>query len=241
MFITGKNAIIEALDKSLVIEIYIKTPLKEREKFIVDKAKKNKVRIITVDKNEMLKLAKKQASIMAKVEDDANVSIEGLVIKAFEKTKTPLVFILDGITDVHNLGAIIRNAYFFNASGIVLPKDNSAQLNSKVYEVSSGAAYHIPITVVSNLNRVIDYLKSENFWVYFASEKGNINLEDFKFETPTAIILGSEHSGVRKSIKDKSDGSIFINSPNKFDSLNVSSACAVISYAYSISASITTV
>jgi 23S rRNA (guanosine2251-2'-O)-methyltransferase len=233
LFITGKNAIVEAINKSVVEAIYIKLPIQSREKFIIDSAEKNKIKIITVDKNEMEKLAGKPASILAKVYNEKNVGIEGVVTSSFEKHDNPLIFILDGITDVHNLGAIIRNAYFFGASGIVLPKDNSAQLNNKAYEVSSGAAYHIPITVVSNLNRTLDYLKSEKFWIYYASEEGASNLDDFKFDSPTVVILGSEHSGVRKGLKDKSDGSIFISSVNNFDSLNVSSACAVIAYAYS--------
>ncbi|MBW5390296.1 TrmH family RNA methyltransferase, partial [Brachyspira hampsonii] len=72
------------------------------------------------------------------------------------------------------------------------------------------------------------------FWIYYASEKGETSLEDFKFNSPTAIILGNEHSGVRDILKKNSDGSVIINSSTDFDSLNVSAASAVIGYAYSI-------
>lgn len=233
MYITGKNAISEALSKSLVEAIYIKMPLKDREKYIVSMAKKHNIKIVSLDKNEMTSLSGQSGSVVAKVKESVTFGIEEIVESAFSKHENPLIFLLDGITDVHNLGAIIRNAYFFNVSGIILPKDHSAPMNEKVYEVSSGAAYHIKITTVPNLNRAIEYLREHDFWVYYASEKGDTNLETFSFDKPTAVILGNEHSGVRKIIKDNADGSIYIHSINGFDSLNVSSASAVIGYAYS--------
>lgn len=233
MYITGKNAILEALSKSLVEVLYIKIPLKDREKYIVSMAKKYNTKIVSLEKCELVALSGKATSVVAKVSDEEKFGIESIVENAFSKTKNPLIFLLDGITDVHNLGAIIRSTYFFGSSGIILPKDNSASMNEKVYEVSSGAAYHMPVVTVSNLNRAIDYLKEKDFWIYYASEKGETNLSTFDFDKPTAIILGNEHSGVRKSVQENSDGSIYIKSINNFDSLNVGSACAVIAYAYS--------
>ena len=115
-----------------------------------------------------------------------------------------------------------------------MPKDNSAKVNEKVYEISQGAAYNLPILTETNLNRILDKMKDKGFWIYYASEKGEIPLENFKFDSPTAIILGNEYNGVRETIKKNSDGSIVINSLNDFDSLNVSSASAIIGYAYSI-------
>ena len=173
-------------------------------------------------------------SIAASVKENAEIGIDVFLDRALEKTSTPLIFILDSITDVHNLGAIIRNAYFFDLGGIIIPKDNAAPINEKVYEISAGAAYHLPISIETNLNRVIEIMKDKGFWVYYASEKGDTSLENFKFDTPTAIILGNEHSGVRDSLKKNSDGSIIIRAQSDFDSLNVSAASAIISYAYSV-------
>ncbi|WP_028328466.1 23S rRNA (guanosine(2251)-2'-O)-methyltransferase RlmB [Brachyspira alvinipulli] len=234
MFITSKNAIVEAISKQLVETLYIKFPISKREKEIIKLAEKNKVPIKTVDKKEMEKIVGKIYSIAADIKGNAEIGIESFLEKALEKRQTPLIFILDSITDVHNLGAIIRNAYFFDIAGIIIPKDNSAPINEKVYEISSGAAYHIPISIETNLNRVIELMKDKGFWIYYASEKGEISLENFKFDSPTAIILGNEHSGVRDILKKNSDGSIIINSCTNFDSLNVSAASAIISYAYSI-------
>jgi len=233
LYITGKNAISEALSKSLVEVVYIKMPLNDREKYIVSMAKNHDIKIVSLEKNDMTSITGQSASVVAKVKESASFGIEEIVENAFKKHKNPLIFLLDGITDVHNLGAIIRNAYFFDVSGIILPKDHSAPMNEKVYEISSGAAYHIKIATVTNLNRAIEYLRERDFWIYYASEKGDTNLDTFLFDKPIAVILGNEHSGVRKIIKDNADGSVYIKSINGFDSLNVSSASAVIAYAYS--------
>ncbi|WP_295160656.1 23S rRNA (guanosine(2251)-2'-O)-methyltransferase RlmB [uncultured Brachyspira sp.] len=233
MFITSKNAIAEAISKDLVHTLYIKFPISKREKEIIKLAEKKKVYIKNVDKDEMEKIIGKIYSIAACVKGNKEIGIESFLEKSL-KNKNPLIFILDSITDVHNFGAIIRNAYFFNIAGIIIPKDNSAPINKKVYEISSGAAYHLPISVETNLNRVIESMKEKGFWIYYASEKGEISIEDFKFDSPTAVIFGNEHSGVRDILKKKSDGSIIINASSDFDSLNVSAASAIIGYAYSI-------
>ncbi|ADK30434.1 23S rRNA (guanosine(2251)-2'-O)-methyltransferase RlmB [Brachyspira pilosicoli] len=234
MFISSKNAIVEALSKDLVDVIYIKFPISKREKEIIKLAERKKVLIKNVDKREMESIVGKVYSIAASVKENAEIGIDVFLDRALEKTSTPLIFILDSITDVHNLGAIIRNAYFFDLGGIIIPKDNAAPINEKVYEISAGAAYHLPISIETNLNRVIEIMKDKGFWVYYASEKGDTSLENFKFDTPTAIILGNEHSGVRDSLKKNSDGSIIIRAQSDFDSLNVSAASAIISYAYSV-------
>ena len=239
MFITSKNAITEAIAKDLVKILYIKNPLSKREKEIIKLAERKKIKIKIVDKKEIESIIGKVYSIIAEVEEDAEIGIDSfldktLLSKDLKEKRKPLIFILDSITDVNNLGAIVRNAYFFGVAGIIIPKDNSAKVNEKVYEISQGAAYHLPIFTETNLNRTLEKMKDKGFWIYYASEKGEIPLENFKFDSPTAIILGNEHSGVRETVKKNSDGSIVINSLNDFDSLNVSSTSAIIGYAYSI-------
>ena len=239
MFITSKNAITEAISKDLVKILYVKTPLSKREKEIIKLAERKKIKIKIVDKKEIESIIGKVYSIIAEVEEDAEIGIDSfldktLLSKDLKEKRKPLIFILDSITDVNNLGAIVRNAYFFGVAGIIIPKDNSAKVNEKVYEISQGAAYHLPIFTETNLNRILEKMKDKGFWIYYASEKGEIPLENFKFDSPTAIILGNEHNGVRETIKKNSDGSVVINSLNDFDSLNVSSTSAIIGYAYSI-------
>ena len=239
MFITSKNAITEAISKDLVKILYVKSPLSKREKEIIKLAERKKIKIKIVDKKEIESIIGKVYSIIAEVEENAEIGIDSfldktLLGKDLKEKRKPLIFILDSITDVNNLGAIVRDAYFFGVAGIIIPKDNSAKINERVYEISQGAAYHLPILTETNLNRALEKMKDKGFWIYYASEKGEIPLENFKFDSPTAIILGNEHNGVRETIRKNSDGSIVINSLNDFDSLNVSSASAIIGYAYSI-------
>ena len=234
MFITSKNAITEAIAKDLVKILYVKSPLSKREKEIIKLAERKKIKIKIVDKKEIESIIGKVYSIIAEVEENAEIGIDSFLDKILKEKPNSLIFILDSITNVNNLGAIIRNAYFFGVAGIIIPKDNSAKVNEKVYEISQGAAYHLPIFTETNLNRTLEKMKDKGFWIYYASEKGEIPLENFKFDSPTAIILGNEHNGVRETIKKNSDGSVVINSLNDFDSLNVSSTSAIIGYAYSI-------
>ena len=237
MFITSKNAITEAIGKDLVKILYAKYPLSKREREIIKLAERKKILIKIVDKTnkkETEAIIGKIDSIVADIKENAQIGIDSFLDNSIKEKSNPLIFILDSITDVHNFGAIVRNAYFFGIAGIITAKDNSAPINEKVYEISEGAAYLIPISAETNLNRVLEKMKDKGFWIYYASEKGEIPLEDFKFDSPTAIIFGNEHSGVRETIKKNSDGSVIINSLNDFDSLNVSAASAIIGYAYSV-------
>lgn len=234
MFITSKNAIVESIEKGLTKIIYIKEPISKREKDIVKLANKKNVIIKNIDKKEMEKIVGKIYSIVADVEENSSLDLNYFLDSTISQKINPLIFILDSITDVHNVGAIIRNAYFFDVSGIIIPRDNSAPINEKVYEISSGAAYHLPIIKETNLSRTIENIKEKGFWIYYTAENGNISIENFKFNSPTAIILGNEHSGVRDILKKHSDDSIAIKAKNKFDSLNVSATSAIIAYTYSI-------
>ena len=174
MFITSKNAINEAITKDLVKILYVKFPLSKREKEIIKIAERKKIKIKIVDKKEMESIIGKVYSIAADIEENAEIGIDYFLENALNKKNNPLIFILDSITDVHNLGAIIRNAYFFGVAGIIMPKDNSAKVNEKVYEISQGAAYNLPILTETNLNRVLEKMKDKGFWIYYASEKGEI-------------------------------------------------------------------
>ncbi len=106
MFITSKNAITEAISKSLVKILYIKSPLSKREKEIIKLAERKKIKIKIVDKKEMESIIGKVYSIAADIEENAEIGIDYFLENALNKKNNPLIFILDSITDVHNLGAI---------------------------------------------------------------------------------------------------------------------------------------
>lgn len=143
-------------------------------------------------------------------------------------TENALVLILDSITDPHNLGAILRSADQLNVNLVVLPGRRSAGDNATVRKISSGASEYVP-QAVENLSRAADMLKKCGFWIYAADmggeESWNLNLKG-----RTALILGSEGSGVSKILTDKSDSIIRIPASGHVDSFNVSVAAGILMY-----------
>jgi 23S rRNA (guanosine2251-2'-O)-methyltransferase len=142
-----------------------------------------------------------------------------------------LVLILDEITDPHNLGAILRSADQFSVDLVIVPERNSASSTETVTKVSSGAAQYVPMAVEANLNRVIKKLKDGGFWVYGADMQGTSSYTT-EFASRTAIVMGSEGSGIRRMTRDLCDGIVSIPMNGHIDSLNVSVATGVLLYEF---------
>lgn len=140
-----------------------------------------------------------------------------------------LVLLLDGITDSNNFGAILRSATAANVDAVIFPERRSAQINEAVVRASAGTAGVVPLVRVVNLGRVIDALKEINFWVYgmSVSEDNCSNYLNEKFDTATAIVLGSEGNGLRHKILERCDSLLKIGMPGKTESLNVSATAAI--------------
>ncbi|MCI7607461.1 MAG: 23S rRNA (guanosine(2251)-2'-O)-methyltransferase RlmB [Spirochaetales bacterium] len=142
-----------------------------------------------------------------------------------------LVLILDGITDPHNLGAILRSADQFGVNLVMIPERRSVQANETVVKVSSGAAQYVPVSVVTNLNREIETLKKNGFWVYGADMKGNSSYSE-KFSSRTAIVMGNEGNGMSSLVRKNCDYIVSIPMQGHIDSLNVSVAAGILLYEY---------
>ncbi len=142
-----------------------------------------------------------------------------------------LVLILDGITDPHNLGAILRSADQFGADLVLIPSRRSVQANETVVKVSSGAAQYVPLSVVTNLNREIKTLKDNGFWIYGADMNGSSSYSE-KWAKRTAIIMGSEGDGMSQLVKKNCDYIVSIPMRGHIDSLNVSVAAGILMYEY---------
>ncbi len=141
-----------------------------------------------------------------------------------------LVVILDGVTDPQNLGAIIRTACCFGASGVVIPEHRAAPVTPAVMKASAGAAGRIPVARVVNLVQAVDALKEMGFWVYGTDAAGGTEAAAASFEGDAAVVMGSEGSGLRPLIRRKCDFLISIPMGGGFDSLNVSVAAGIILY-----------
>lgn len=153
-----------------------------------------------------------------------------LLLEGFRDKKNALILILDGITDTHNLGAIIRTADCFGVDMIIVPKDNAANAdNPVVAKVSSGAVNNIPIITVNNLNRTIELLKNHEFWIAGTSlTNTSVELFDFRADGRIAWVMGSEDHGIRRLVAKNCDYLVTIPMFGKTQSLNVSVATGVI-------------
>lgn len=143
---------------------------------------------------------------------------------------TAYVFLLDGITDPHNFGAILRNARAFGVSGVVVPMDRSCPVTPAVFRASAGAAAHVPIVLVTNLARTIETLQEAGFWMYAAHESGATEICALKPAARTGIVLGGEDRGIRKLVREKCDGSVRIDMEPGVDSLNVGVASGIVAF-----------
>ncbi|MCC2625656.1 MAG: rRNA ((2251)-2-O)-methyltransferase RlmB [Burkholderiales bacterium] len=147
-----------------------------------------------------------------------------------DRKDNAIVLILDGITDVHNFGAIIRSAECFGVEAIVVPKNNSANMNNPIVaKVSSGAINAVPIITVNNLSRAIEQLKEHDFWVAgTALTQDSISLFEFKCNKKIAWVMGNEGSGMRRLVSENCDYLVTIPMQGTIQSLNVSVATGVI-------------
>jgi 23S rRNA (guanosine2251-2'-O)-methyltransferase len=141
-----------------------------------------------------------------------------------------LAFLLDGITDPQNMGAILRNARAFGVNGVIVPKDRSCPVTAAVFRASAGAAAHVPVVLVTNLARTVETLQEKGFWLYAATEEGETAISDMKPAPRTGIVLGSEEHGIRKLVREKCDGSVRIPMEPGVDSLNVGIAAGILAF-----------
>lgn len=157
-------------------------------------------------------------------------SIEDIVPSVFEKGQSPLILILDRITDVRNFGAIARTAECAGVHAIVIPYKGAAQVNADAVKTSAGALNTIPVCREKNLNHTIAFLKESGLQVIAATEKTSELLYNADFSTPCAIIMGSEEDGISTDLLKLADKKIKIPLFGTIKSLNVSVACGVVLY-----------
>lgn len=143
---------------------------------------------------------------------------------------SPLILILDGITDPHNLGACLRSAEATGVDFVILPKDKSVGITPVVSKVACGAAEMIPIVRVTNLVRTLDLLKEEGIWIYGAAVEGSQTLYSFDLKGPIALVFGAEGSGMRRLTREHCDGLFSIPMVGTVESLNISVAAGVSLY-----------
>lgn len=230
--ICGINSVLEALkaNKRRVFSLYVVEGRQNPSIVkIIDIAKGHGIAVKPLSKGKMLELTRVETNqgVAAEVEQFRYVSLEELIDISKKTGEHSFIVILDQINDPHNLGAIIRTAHLVGAHGIVIPKDNAAQVGPASTKAASGAVEHIPIAKVVNLNNAIKILKNNNIWIVGADGSSGKNIYGYDFTTPTALVLGGEGRGLRRLVKEHCDELLSIPMKGMIDSFNVSVAAAI--------------
>ena len=226
-FIYGKNPVIEAINAKKVIRVFLVSNFNDQK--ILSLIKNNKVVVSNVSPNEMDKMSNGgvHQGIAAELKPYQTVSLEEIINKAKKKEKK-IIVMLDGIEDPHNLGAILRSADVFEASGIILPKHNSVSLNATVAKTSAGAINYVPVAVVNNLNQAIKTLKDEGYWIVSTDGSATISYSSIKYDFPVVVVIGSEGKGVSSLVLKNSDYIVKIPQFGHVNSLNASVAAGIL-------------
>ncbi len=228
----GRNAILEAFHAEIELEkLYI---IKDKEGTlfkIADIARQRGVVLQEVDRKKLdsMSTTKNHQGVIATLPEHAYADVDTILRRAHAKREDPFILLLDGITDPHNLGAILRTAECAGVHGVILPKRRSVGLTATVGRTSAGAISHIPVAKVTNIANTIDALKKIGIWVACADMGGDEYFES-SLKGPLALVIGGEGDGVSRLVKEKCDFKISIPMYGKISSLNASVAAGLIMY-----------
>lgn len=249
--VIGRNAVLEALRVGVpATTLYIAARLEhdDRTREIVRLAGIHGLNLLEADRMEMDRIARSanhqgvvlkaqpyQYSSLIELAERAEKkarAMEAANSKAAQLAARPLFIALDGVTDPQNLGAVIRSAAAFGANGVILPERRSASVNAAAWKVSAGAAAHMPVARVVNLNKALDALKERGYYVVGLDGGGDALVGETGFETdPLVVVLGSEGSGLSRLTREACDSIAGIPMSNMVESLNASVAAGISLYA----------
>ncbi len=229
--VVGRNAVRELLRSGRTVDkIYVQRG--EREGSIVVLVAEAVERHIPIIESDRAKLDKmtdyaSHQGVVAMAAEKEYCTVEDILDIARTRKEKPFIIIADGITDPHNLGALIRCAEGVGAHGMIIPKRRAVGLTPAVSKASCGAIEHLAIAKVTNLAATVEELKKMGIWVY-AAEAGGKPYYETDFDCPCALVMGSEGDGVSHLIKERADHIVSIPMYGQVNSFNVSTAGAVL-------------
>ena len=233
MYIFGRNPVKEAYRAGKTIDklFMLKGEFDPTLNTIRTLAKEARTVVSYVDRAMLDKLSNggNHQGVVAAVTDFSYCEVQDIINSARAKGEPLLIVLLDGITDPHNLGAIIRSAECFGAHGIVIPKHRSVSVNDTVVKVACGATEYMPIAKVTNINDVIRDLKEQNIWVYATDFDGKAP-KSVNLSGDIAIVIGSEGEGIHRLTKQLCDDTLTIPQFGQVNSLNASVAAGIVLY-----------
>lgn len=231
--IEGRNAVVEAfrsgktIDKLFVLDGCQDGPVKT----IIREAKKQDTIIQYVSRERLDQLSEtgKHQGVLAYAAAYHYAEVEDMLRLAEEKGEPPFLFLLDGIEDPHNLGAIIRTANLAGAHGVIIPKRRAVGLTATVAKTSAGALNYTPVAKVTNLSAAIEELKQKGLW-FVCADMGGEEMYRLNLKGPIGLVIGNEGEGVSRLVREKCDMIASIPMKGDIDSLNASVAAGVLAY-----------
>jgi 23S rRNA (guanosine2251-2'-O)-methyltransferase len=231
-FVYGLHAINAVLERApeRLLELWVAQPRDDsRTRDLRDRAERAGVRIQSVGGEALAKLVGDVAhqGAVAAVRPLKAWDEHDLIEALSQVAEDPLLLILDGVTDPHNLGACLRTADAAGAHAVLIPKDRAAAVDGVVRKVAAGAAEFVPVASVTNLARALDMLKERGIWVVGTDGEAPQTLYAADLKRPLALVLGAEGSGMRRLTRERCDFMVRIPMAGQVESLNVSVAAGV--------------
>lgn len=231
--IEGRNPVLEAfragrtVDKLYVLDGCQDGPVRT----IVREAKKQDTKLYFVTKERLDTLSETghHQGVIAVCAAYKYAEIEDILENARKKGEPPFVFVLDGISDPHNLGAIIRTANLAGAHGVIIPKNRAVGLTPTVARTSAGALNYTPVAKVTNIVKTMEELKKEGLW-FVCADMGGEQMYRLNLKGAIGLVIGNEGEGVSRLVREKCDFTASIPMFGDIDSLNASVAAGVLAY-----------
>lgn len=229
--LVGRNPIREALRSGRDIEklLVARGELTGSAREIVAMARERHIVVQEVDRARLDALAPNHQGLAAFASAYRYSTVDAMLETAKERGEDPFLVILDGVTDPHNLGAVIRSAECAGAHGVIIPERRAVGLTPAAVKASAGAVEYVKVARVTNIARLIDELKGQGVWVYAAAMDGE-RYDACDFSGPAALVVGAEGEGVSRLVQEKCDRKVALPVRGHIDSLNASVAAGILMY-----------
>ena len=230
--IIGRNPVTEAIKSGRSIDkILMQKDAEGSAKKIASMARENGLTLQYVDKIALDKLCpgRPHQGVAAYVAAKDYADLDDIFEAAASRGEDPLIVLLDGLEDPHNLGAVLRSCDGAGAHGVVIPSRRAVGLTETVAKASAGAIEYVPVVKVTNLGQCVDKLKERGVWIAAVDMDGE-NYSDAKLTGPLALVIGGEGQGVSQTVRSKADYIVSIPMKGRVNSLNASNAAAILLY-----------
>ena len=229
--LVGRNPIREALRSGRDFEklLVARGDLAGSAREIVSMARERHILVQEVDRVRLDALSANHPGLVAFASAYRYATVEDMFARADERGEAPFLIVLDGITDPHNLGAIIRTAECAGAHGVILPERRAVGLTPAAVKAAAGAIEYLPVARTGNLTRLIDQLKQRGVWIYAACMDG-APYDQADLSGPVALVIGGEGTGVSRLLAEHCDHRLALPLRGKIESLNASVAAGILMY-----------